>query len=58
MVLYDSRFYAYRPGKECAVSPVVGIMLMLTITLILAAIISGFFRRYRTGTVKTSPVTI
>lgn len=31
-----------RGEKEPAVSPVVGIMLMLTITLILAAIISGF----------------
>jgi FlaG/FlaF family flagellin (archaellin) len=29
-------------GKEDAVSPVVGVMLMLVVTIIIAAVVSGF----------------
>ena len=31
--------------KENAVSPVVGVMLMLVVTIIIAAVVSGFARR-------------
>ena len=49
MIGYPARgsVFAYKP--DSAVSPVVGIMLMLTVTLILAAIISG----YAGGVAKT-----
>jgi len=41
--------------KECAVSPVVGVMLMLVVTIIIAAVVSAFAGGLSTGT-KTAPV--
>jgi len=42
MIRYPARGSVFRYSSDSAVSPVVGIMLMLTVTLILAAIISGY----------------
>ncbi len=42
MIRYPARGSVYKYKPDSAVSPVVGIMLMLTVTLILAAIISGY----------------
>jgi hypothetical protein len=36
------RGYVQREGRECAVSPVVGVMLMLVVVVIIAAVVSAF----------------
>jgi FlaG/FlaF family flagellin (archaellin) len=44
--------------KECAVSPVVGVMLMLVVTIIIAAVVAGFSGGMAAGTSKSPQVSI
>lgn len=38
----SGRWYGFSPGCDDAVSPVIGVMLMLVVTIIVAAVVSGF----------------
>ena len=46
----------YRKGKEDAVSPVIGVILMVAITVILAAVIAAFVFGMASGVQKTKSV--
>ncbi|MGA2104850.1 MAG: type IV pilin N-terminal domain-containing protein [Methanoregula sp.] len=47
-----------KPFSEHAVSPVVGVMLMLVVTIIIAAVVSGFTGGLMTGQTKTPTAVI
>jgi archaeal type IV pilus assembly protein PilA len=47
-----------RGSAECAVSPVVGVMLMLVVTIIIAAVVSGFAGGMVSGQKKVPQATI